>query len=171
MLWVAVGLVLLAGLVWLRLRSRAGPDVPSAVKGALIPPGVLIESQPLLTETEAAFYNLLRLAVQDRYLVFAQIPVWCLLNVKSSDRAARAAFLSRIALKRLDFVLVHPGTLKAEKVVELEVPSEASPQKQERNRLIDEIAKRGGIELVRVNPQETHTVPELAVLLDIQPDD
>jgi hypothetical protein len=166
---LAIGMILLmAGLAWLGVRSRAGSGHDN---GPFIPSGVTVEAQPVLTEAEAAFYNLLRLAVQDRYLVFAQIPVWCLLTVKASDRKARAAFMNRIALKRVDFVLVHPGTLRVAKVVELEDPSESSPQKLERNRLIDEVLKQADIEPVRVTSQGSHTVPELAALLDIQPDD
>jgi hypothetical protein len=166
---LALGLILLmTGLVWLGLRMRA---TSRRDQGPFIPHGVTIEAQPVLTEAEAAFYNLLRLAVQDRYLVFAQVPVWCLLSVQAADRKARAAFMNRIALKRVDFVLVHPGTLRVAKVVELEGSSHSSLQKLERNRLIDEILKQGGIELVRVNPQGMHTVPDLAALLGMAEED
>lgn len=164
---LAIGLILLlVGFLGLaryrqnRFRHELSP---------LIPPGVLIESQPVLTEAEAGFYNLLRLAVQDRYLVFAQVPLWCLLTVKTGDRKARAAVMNRIALKRVDFVLVHPGTLRVAKVVELEDASEPPPQKLERNRLIEEMLKQAGIEVVRVRGAQT--VPELARLLDAAPDE
>ena len=52
--------------------------------------GVSLHAQPLLTKDEAAFYNLLKLTVQDYYLVLAQVPVWCLVDVQSKDPKARA---------------------------------------------------------------------------------
>lgn len=166
---LALGLVILVlGLVWLGLRSRGQSSHEQA---PLVPSGLQLEAQPVLTEAEAAFYNLLRLAVQDQYLVFAQIPVWCLLTVNAGDRKARAALMSRIALKRVDFVLVHPGTLRTAKVVELEGSSDPSPQKRERNRLIEEVLKQADIELLRVTAPGSQTVPELAALLGMASED
>ncbi|MBI4401814.1 MAG: DUF2726 domain-containing protein [Nitrospirae bacterium] len=130
---------------------------------------VSLHAQPLLTKEEAAFYNLLRLAVQDRYLLFAQVPVWCLVEVRAADRQARAAFLNKIALRRVDFVLVHPGTLAVEKVIELDDPSQASPQRQARNRLIEAVFTKAGITLVRLKAREPYTVPRLAALLGLEP--
>ncbi len=126
-----------------------------------------IRSQPLLTRDEAAFYNLLKLTVEDRYLVFAQVPVWCLVDVQSKDPRARAAFFNTIALRRVDFVLVHPGTLATEKIIELDDPAVPAAQKEGRNKLIDGVFKEAGIALVRLKNPGSYTTPTLAAALGL----
>jgi len=129
---------------------------------------VSLKGQPLLTKDEAAFYNLLKLTVEDRYLVLAQVPVWCLVDVHAKDPKARAAFLNAIALRRVDFVLVHPGTLATQKIIELDDPSVPAAQKEARNNLIDSIFKEAGIALVRLQNPGSYTVPTLAAALGLQ---
>jgi hypothetical protein len=128
---------------------------------------VTVRAQPLLTKEEAVFYNLLTLTVQDRYLVLAQVPVWCLVDVRAKDPRARAAFLNQIALRRVDFVLVHPGTLATELIVELDDPALPAAQKEARNKLIDGVFKAVGIPLVRLQNPGALTVPALAAALGL----
>jgi hypothetical protein len=132
--------------------------------------GVSVHAQPLLTKDEAAFYNLLKLTVQDRYLVFAQVPVWCLVDVQSKDPKARASFLNRIALRRVDFALIHPGTLATFKIIELDDPAVPPAQKEGRNKLIDGVFKEAGIALVRLQNPGTYTAPTLAAALGLEGD-
>ncbi len=161
-------LLLLVGLGWSWFARGTGRR--NACE-ASFPADVSVQAQPLLTEPEAFFYNLLRLAVQDQYLVFAQVPLWCLFDITASDRDTRASFLSKIALKRVDFVLVHPGTRTAVKVVELEDGSETSLARQARNRLVDMTLKAAGIDSIRLKAPLPSTVPALASLLGIQLED
>lgn len=129
---------------------------------------VSIRSQPLLTKDEAAFYNLLKLTVEDRYLVFAQVPVWCLVDVQSKDLQARATFLNTVALRRVDFVLVHPGTLATTTIIELDDPAIPTAQKESRNKLIDSVFKEAGIKLVRLQNPGSYTSPTLASALGLE---
>ncbi|WP_447978779.1 DUF2726 domain-containing protein [Candidatus Nitrospira bockiana] len=163
---IALGGLLTVLLIWwltilltaLSARKAAAPSIPV---------GVTITAQPLMTPEEAQLYNVLTLAVQDDYLLFAQIPLWCLVDVQAHRPQARQAFLAQIALKRVDFVLVHPGTLTVVKVVELD-GSPDSPQRQARNKLVEETLKAAGIDLVRLSAKKAYTIPELAALLDIE---
>jgi hypothetical protein len=168
LLMATVCLLLLSWLGWSWFRKGTGRDNAGEASQQA---DVSIQAQPLLTEPEASFYNLLRLAVQDQYLVFAQVPLWCLVEVSTSDRTARASFMRKAALKRVDFVLVHPGTRTAVKVVELEDPALASIQRRARNRLVDMTLKAAGIDCIRLTAPLPHTVPALASLLDIEIDD
>lgn len=127
--------------------------------------GVSLHAQPLLTKDEAAFYNLLKLTVQDHYLVLAQVPVWCLVDVQAKDPKARASILNQIALRRVDFVLVHPGTLATFKIIELDDPAIPPVQKEGRNKLIDGVFKEAGIALVRLQNPNSYTAPTLAAAL------
>ncbi len=148
-------------------RAEPSPRAPSSTDAAAIPPGISIKPQPLLTSAEASFYNVLRLAVQDRYLVLAQVPLWCLIDVEAPSRDVFKGFLNKIALKRVDFVLIHPGTLSVAKVVELDVPT-PTPQRQTRDRLVDTVFRAAGIEVVRLKTDQSFTVPALAGLLGLE---
>ena len=166
----AVVLIILVGF-WIAKVAAQRQSVPPATQEDVIPSEVTVSPQPLMTRAEASVYNLLRLAAQENYLVFSQIPIWCVVEIQASDAKARQAFLQQIALKRLDFVLVHPGTLTVSKVVELEDGAEQNPQRQARNRLIDEILHAAGIDIVRLTPQSSSSVPEITSLLDLGPTD
>lgn len=128
---------------------------------------VSLQAQLLLTKDEAAFYNLLRLTVQDQYLVFAQVPVWCLVDARASDPKARTTFLNQIALRRVDFALIHPGTLATFKIIELDDPAISLAQKEARNKLIDSVFKEAGIALVRLKNPGSYTAPTLAAALGL----
>lgn len=165
-----LGLLLLLW-AWVRRRTagRAGGRMPEGTPP--VPPGLTLAPHPLLSETEAAFYNLLRLAVQDRFLVFAQVPVWRLVEIRAQDRRIRAAFLNQVALKRVDFALVHPGSRTVAKVVQLQEASPLSPQRAARDRLLDAVCGGAGIELIRLDGWAAYTVPALAAQLGIDPEE
>lgn len=167
----ATALVLLLLAAWLLLRRRPTPAAPvTAAAPPVIPPGVALKPQPLLTREEATLYNLLKLAVQDRYLVLAQVPLWCLVEATADTPDRRRAFLNAIAFKRVDFALVHPGTLAVEKVVEVDAPEPPTPQRRARARLLEALCGEIGVELVRLDPATAGT-PALAARLGVQPED
>ena len=169
---VILSVALLALLaVWIVTTWKTGKSVTAEPAEASIPADISLSPQPLMTRAEASVYNLLRLAAQDHYLVFSQVPIWCVVEVTSADPKARHAFLQQIALKRLDFALVHPGTLMVAKVVELEESAEPARQRQARNRLVDEILTSAGIEIVRLAPHSSSSMPEIASILDLAPMD
>jgi len=176
--WIAIlliglGLFIVArfGLsLWRQGRKGPGGPRPTSTSGpATIPPSVRFEPQPLLSEGEAGLYNLIRVAAQEQFLVFAQVPVWCLVDVRAADDRTRAMVLSRIAFKRVQFVLAHPGTLRVVKVVEVDDPNDTSLQKEARERLLDVVFQRAGIPILRLNAQMEYSVAALAGLLGVEP--
>jgi hypothetical protein len=172
-LTLGLGLLLLA-LLWgfLRFKAQRKPGGDSTQQPSPgLPPGLSLRPQPLLTRSEAAFYNLLRLAVQDQFLVFAQVPVWSLVDIHAADRRARTAFLNQIALRRVDFALVHPGTLAVTKVIELDDGEHHTSQRQTRAKLMEVVLGEAGIELIRLDGRTTYTVPGLAAALGLEPEE
>ena len=176
--WVAIlliglGLFLVArfGLPLLRPRPAAPTAQVAASMSGLprIPLGVWFEPQPLLTEEEAALYNLIRVAAQEQFLVFAQVPVWCLVDVRAADTRMRTMVLNQIAFKRVQFVLVHPGTLRVVKVVEVDDPNDTSLQKEARDCLLNMVFRRAGIPILRLNAQMEYSAAVLAGLLGVEP--
>lgn len=131
-----------------------------------LPPEITLAPQALLSDREAALYNLLRLAVQEEFLVLAQVPFWCLVTVQAQDRQTRSAFLNQLALKRVDFALVHPGSRLVVKVVELR-EARPSPQREARDRLLDAVCAAAEIEVIRLDDEAAATLPALAASLGL----
>lgn len=164
---LALGGLLLVLLLWWTTILLTKLSARKSARST-IPPGLTLTAPPFMSKPEAAFYNVLRLAVQDEYLLFAQVPLWSLIEVAAEEPSERLAFLGQIALKRVDFVLVHPGTLTVAKVIEMEEPSPSS-SRQTRNQLVEETLKTAGIELLRLPMTRSYTITELASALDIEP--
>jgi len=171
-LLLILGAALVLGLALALVLHRRQRGIPRpAAEEALFPAGLTMEADEVLTETEALLYNVMRLAVQDRYLVFPKVPVWALVNTQAMDKETRATFLRKVAFKRVDFALVHPGERTVAKVVDLEADDEPTPQRVARNRQVDAVCQAAGIEVVRLKAQPSYSVPELAVRLGAGPPD
>ena len=142
-----------------RNRLRPAPFV--------LPPGVLLRPQPLLGERELLLYNVIRMAAEDRYLVFAQVPLWSFLAVEAGDES-RLEVLRHLALKRADVVLVHPGSRIVDQVVQFEAPkstpdSSVVPPPGEVQRIVE----AAGIRVTTLEIQSNYTIQELAGILEM----
>jgi hypothetical protein len=132
---------------------------------------VVLRPQALLGESELLLYNLIRLAAEDRYLVFAQVPLLSFLAVEAEGKA-RLEVLRRLALKRADVVLVHPGSRVVEQVVQFEAgepaadPATAYPQRE-----VQRMLHAAGIRVTTLNIQPRYTVQELERLLGMSDSD
>jgi len=162
---LALFLLVLVLILWSTKRRSATHRSSEAPKLAA---DVELAAQPLMTESEAAFYNVLRLAVQDEYLVLAQVPLWCLVEVNGRSPESRRSWLDDMALKRVDFVLVHPGNLTAIKVIELEPDAEPRAARRRRNAFVDGVLSAAGVEVLRLPANDSYTIPSVASLLDIE---
>lgn len=161
-----IGLIiaLLALLLWRMVV--AGRSKPGRSRPFHLPSGVTLRPQALFTDTELLLYNLIRMAVQDRYLIFAQVPLWSILSV-GGEGQLRTQVLRHIALKRVDFVLVHPGSRVVEQVVQLEEDFPTEPDDQVRRREIQEMVQAAGIRFTMLNARPTYSVQELERLLGV----
>jgi Protein of unknown function (DUF2726) len=165
--FIGLAITFLAFLVWrLRISSTTGPIKKEPF---VLPPGITLHPQPLLTNTDLLLYNLIRLAVEDHYLVFARVPLWSVVSVEGEGKA-RSQVLRQIALKQLDFVLVHPGTKAAEQVVLLEEEFPPQPHEVTRRREVQSVLQAAGITLTTLKPHTSYTVPQLAQVLGVGDD-
>jgi len=165
---IGLAIAILAFLVWrLRASSTSGPV---GKEPFVLPPGVTLRPQPLLTDTDLLLYNLIRLAVEDHYLVFARVPLWSVVTVEG-EGTARSQVLRQIALKQLDFVLVHPGTKAAEQVVLLEEGFPPQPREITRKRELQSVLQAAGITLTTLKPHTSYTVPQLAQIFGVGDDE
>jgi hypothetical protein len=163
-IFIGIAIALLAFLVW---RVSASSSTGSVSKESFtLPPGVTLHPQPLLNDTDLILYNLIRLAVEDHYLVFARVPLWSVVSIEAEGKA-RSQVLRQIALKQLDFVLVHPGTKVAEQVVLLEEGYPPQPYELNRRREIQSVLQAAGITLTTLKSHTSYTVPQLAQLFGV----
>lgn len=158
---LGVGVVLL---IWWFLLPSSSAKIRTGTFA--LPPQVTLQPQPLLTETELFLYNLMRMAVQDQYLVFTQVPLWSIVRVET-EGPARSEVLQRIALKRLDFVLVHPGSRLVEQVVLLEDDQPSHPHQGDRQEIIKAVVESAGIRFTTLPPHTSYTIPQLVALLGL----
>ncbi|MCC6140505.1 MAG: DUF2726 domain-containing protein [Nitrospira sp.] len=155
----ALILVVLLVLLWKRSSS---PDKKKDL-GPVFPAGTKVTPTSLLTEQEVLLYNLIRLAVQDQYLVFSQVPLWAFVHIAATGEVRAQAF-RQIALKRVAFALVHPGSRQVEQVVQVEDVGMRGGA-GDRQRVIESVLDAAGIKLVTLRVQKSYTVPALASLL------
>src|SRR5215510_4387719 len=138
---------------WFSKTGRSGQFI--------LPLGMKLRQEPLLTEKELMLYNLIRLAVQDRYLLFAQVPLWSFLSIEETGNL-RTQVLRHLALKRADFILVHPGSRT---VVQIEEDSSGAPDSATKGREVQRAVQAAGIRITTLKAQQTYTVQQLEELL------
>jgi len=167
-----VSIVIVIGLLGFLVWRLKGPSTagPSGREPFVLPSGVTLRPQPLLTDTDLLLYNLIRLAVEDHYLVFARVPLWAVVSVEAEGKI-RSQVLRQIALKQLDFVLVHPGTKSAEQVVLLEDDCHPQPHEVIRRGEIQSVLQAAGITVITLKPHTSYTVAQLAQLFGVSDDE
>jgi very-short-patch-repair endonuclease len=140
-LWITglsvFGAVLLIGLIAWAIRS-------------LLQPTVYVEAvDSLLTTTEQKFYEALDVAVDGRLLILSKIRVADLFNVSSKSRSARQKVFWSVACKHVDFALVEADILRPVAAIELDDVTHRRADRQERDRLLDNIFEKAGLPLLR----------------------
>lgn len=161
-LLITVVAAVILGIRW----YRKGAGKPKKNTAALvIPPGFEVSPAPLLAEDEVALYNLLRMVVQDRYLVFAQVPLCSFISVDTLGKE-RSQLLRHLVLKRVDFALVHPGSCQVEQVVQIE-PQSPDLHQVEAQQVIESVLDAAGIKLMKLQAKRSYPLAQLATRLEV----
>lgn len=103
----------------------------------------------LLSPAERDFYDALRQAVGNRYLIFAKVRLLDLLWLPQ-NLPNRQMHMNQVWAKHVDFVLCHPQTVAPALVIELDDASHQLPERQERDIFLNEVLRVAGIPLLRV---------------------
>ena len=167
LLIVLVALVILTVLfVWSR-RVDHSRSVGTTDRTSIVLEGS-IAARPVLSKAEAILYNLIQLAVQDSYLVFAKLPLSNFITVTEEDEDTRKTMLRAIRSARVDVVLVHPGTLYPAKVITYSVEPNRATQRTDQEQLLDALMQSAGLEVVHLETQTTYSVPKLIEILGLK---
>lgn len=128
-------------------------------------------TRPLFLNTEASIFNLVRLAVQDSYLVLAKLPLSSVLAIEKDNREKRRTILKTIQHIKLDLALIHPGTLRLEKVIRITSTKSPATSSQSKAQLAAAILQSAGIDTVTLDPNTSYTVPQVLTLLGLGDED
>lgn len=104
--------------------------------------------KPLLTDAERAFFVRLRQAVGNDLEIFAKVRLIDVVEPRGSGGERQSA-RNRVIQKHVDFLLVRASDSYPVVAVELDDRSHGRPNRQERDRLVEEILRSVGLPLVR----------------------
>lgn len=129
-----------------------------AIFGAVALP--YVRRERLVTKSELKFYRALKSCVQDDWAIFAMVRIADLIRVEKGAKNMRS-WLNRILSKHIDFVLCDPSTLTPVLAIELDDASHNRPERQERDRFVNEAFKSAGLPLLRIDVQTTYEIKNL----------
>lgn len=103
----------------------------------------------ILSDAEIAFYHTLAAVVQNRSLIFAQVPLNRLVEILPNT-TSRQSWLNKIDRKTIDFVLCDPQTLTPQLAIELDDRTHQQANRKERDAFVEEALAAAGFPLLRV---------------------
>ncbi|GJL51180.1 MAG: hypothetical protein NPIRA01_24070 [Nitrospirales bacterium] len=132
-----------------------------------------VEASPrsLFLNSEASIFNMVRLAVQDSYLVLAKLPLSSVLTIEKDNREKRKRIMKAIQHIKIDLALIHPGTLQLEKVIRITSPESSVILPSEKEHLVTAILLAAGISTVTLDANTSYTVPQVLTLLGLGEED
>jgi len=149
-------LLILVVLISLAVRYYTRPSRRQPDRSAALGIAVSLTQRPILTAAETKFFQALQAAVGKHYTIFPQLPVWTLVQPESNDPVAARGFNNRISLKRIDFVLVEPASLKPYMAIELDDRSHQREDRQKRDAFVDQVLTQAGIRIVHIRASSTY---------------
>ena len=115
----------------------------------------------LLTRSEHEFYDVLIQAVGHEYYIFPQIHLSQLVEHKIKGQNWKQAFY-HVNAKSVDFVLCDKSYISPKLVIELDEKSHNESDRQERDRIVEDILKQINLPLLRIWNHGTFNSLEIA---------
>ena len=116
----------------------------------------------LVTPAERSFLGCLDSVLPTEIKVFPKVRLADIFSVeKSSNRAARVSAFNRIQSKHVDFVLCRSDDLSPLAAIELDDKSHDRPDRQERDKFLNDLFATSRIKLIRVKAQKSYDTGEL----------
>ena len=119
----------------------------------------------LFTRDERRFYDALRAATGDRFLLFAQMRLIDLIEVPRGQRGS-PYWYAKSRQKHVDFVLCDRETVTPLLAIELDGASHRTAIQQQRDAEKDEVLRQAGLPLLRIETQKAgYTAKALAAAI------
>ncbi|WP_083922069.1 DUF2726 domain-containing protein [Thermus igniterrae] len=118
----------------------------------------------LLSPAERSFWGVLQKVLPNEHLVWPKVRLLDLLLV-DGEGGQRLSALNRVQAKHLDFLVVRARDARPILAIELDDRSHQRPDRQERDRFIDELMQKVGLPLVRIQARHAYAPEALKALL------
>ncbi len=118
----------------------------------------------LLSPAELAFYNVLKTAVGDRFVILLKVGVRDLCEI--THREMNQAAFNRVAAKQVDFVLCDQTTLAPVVAIELDDSTRLPRDMAERDVFMNELFRVIGVGLIRHRVQPAYNADAIAQWVD-----
>jgi len=153
-LYLIAGLLIFLGVVitLAKLLLAAGKDYPFKRKDYLFSRG------------ERAFYDALRAAIGNRFLIFAKVRLEDLVYLPSGVHD-RMKWVNKVRQKHADFVLCNYDKISPVLVIELDDVSHDSEQQQCRDEEKNRVLAAAGLPLLRYRVKASYTPREIADII------
>ena len=112
-----------------------------------------------LSPAELSFFRILERAVAGKFKITVKVRIGDLLFVPR-QKGSRA-HENKINRKHVDFVLCDPATMKPQLVIELDDASHQRPDRQERDRFVDDAFAAASFPILHVKAKSSYSVAEL----------
>ena len=159
---LVVGVGFLLSWIWRRPLSSETPGKEMADTE-----DTTVSPRAVFSPDEATLFNLVRLAVQEEFLVLAKLPLLQVVSFQDKDEEARKSVMRMIQQVRFDILLVHPGTRQTQIVIRVQKGKEETSSIDDRERLVGTVLKAANIRLVVLYLEQTYSVEQLVKLLGL----
>jgi Protein of unknown function (DUF2726) len=118
--------------------------------------------EKLMTQAEVKFFNILRLATENQYDIFAQVRLANIITIKQSAFAKYFWDHFRpIGMKSIDFVLCDKNTSKILLTIELDDYTHNLTHRIRRDQFVDDALKTANVAIFHQKVQSWYNVQEL----------
>ncbi len=115
-------------------------------------------------ETEYEFYKILRDEILGkRFVAMVQVPVSSLVGVRRRKELGFKAHFSKIARKRVDFLICRIEDLSPLLVIELDGSTHALAKRKERDEFLDDVFAAVGLPILHVPVQSSYDKQAIAM--------
>jgi hypothetical protein len=131
------------------LPRGVGPsrETITSIASKVTPINFPYRRKSLLSAAELAFYNVLKAAVGDRFVILLKVGVRDLVEI--THREVNQAAFNRVTAKHVDFVLCDQITLHPVVAIELDDSSHYRRERADRDAFINELFRVIGVALIR----------------------
>lgn len=144
---------------WYRPRRRGSPSYRSSSLPSAITELPYSSRLTLLSKGEAAFFDPLQKAIDDKYLIMSKVRLADIVTCSASQW--RHGHGGAISQKHLDFVLCDHKTTRFVLAIELDDRSHEEPDRRRRDRFLNEVLAAAGIRLLRIQASANYSVRHL----------
>jgi len=107
-----------------------------------------------LSQAEFSFYRVLSRAMEDRAVICPKVGLGDIFFVVRQEGSQ--AYRNKIDRKHVDFLICDPQTMSPRLGIELDDASHRRPDRQQRDRFVDQVFEAAGLPLVRFAAQATY---------------